>query len=451
MTRDAWRVFSPVCASLTYTVQPGGPLRGTVRVPGDKSISHRAAILGALAQGPTEIRGMLAARDTLATLDAFRSMGVAIEGPHDGRVTIEGVGRDGLEAPAAALDLGNSGTAIRLLPGVLAAQPFAARLIGDESLMRRPMRRITEPLTAMGACIRTSDDGTPPIEVEGRPGGLRGIDYAMPVASAQVKSCLLLAGLYARGETRIVEKTRTRDHTERMLRAFGYRVGVSDAGICVQGGAMLSGTTVDVPGDLSAAAFFLIGALLADGSELWLEGVGINPSRCGVLEILRRMGGDIAVRERRRDAMEPIADIQVRSSRLRGITIPPHLVALAIDEFPAIFVAAACAQGETRLSGAAELRVKESDRIEVMANGLRTLGVDARASADGMIIAGGTLDGGRVQSAGDHRVAMAFAMAGVRSRRPVVVEHCENVDTSFPGFVESARAVGLSIEAGESG
>ncbi len=430
-----------------YRVAPGGSLNGRLRVPGDKSISHRALMLGALADGRTEISNFLTGADCLATLHAFEAMGVPVTRDGD-RVSIEGVGLHGLQAPSQTLDLGNSGTSIRLLTGLLCGQSFDTVLTGDASLRRRPMRRITEPLAAMGALIDASPEGCAPLSIRGGQ-RLRGIDYAMPVASAQVKSSLLLAGLYADGRTLVREPGISRDHSERMLRAFGCSVDSQRGIVSLTGGTRLTATPVQVPGDLSSAAFFLVGAAISPGSDLVLEDVGINPTRAGVIEILDLMGADIDVLDRRQFSGEPVADLHVRGARLQGVHIPERLVALAIDEFPALFVAAACAEGETILSGAAELRVKESDRIQVMADGLRALGADATARADGMVIRGGQLDGGRVASHGDHRVAMAFAMAALRARGVVEIDDCANVSTSFPGFVETARSVGLDISAAQ--
>jgi 3-phosphoshikimate 1-carboxyvinyltransferase len=431
--------------SLTFTVTPNGPLRGKIRVPGDKSISHRSVIFGSIAEGASEISGFLEAADTLATVAAFRALGVSIEGPRDGVLRIEGVGLRGLEAPGGDLDLGNSGTAMRLIPGVLAAQSFSVRLVGDTSLSRRPMARIMEPLAAMGAHIDAGDEGTPPLTVRGRGGALSAIRYRLPVASAQVKSCLLLAALYAEGTSCIAEPVPTRDHTERMLETFGHGASTGEHGVCVTGGGRLTARNLQVPGDISSAAFFLVGASITPGSDLTIENVGVNPTRTGVLDILRAMGADIQVLGQRQVGAEPVADLRVRAAPLRGVRIPEPLVSLAIDEFPVLFVAAALAEGETRLTGARELRVKESDRIAVMADGLTALGVDARPTDDGMIIVGGDLRGARVASHGDHRIAMAFAMAGLRARGSVVVTDCDNVATSFPGFAALAASVGLGI------
>ncbi|GAB6042804.1 3-phosphoshikimate 1-carboxyvinyltransferase [Endothiovibrio diazotrophicus] len=431
--------------NIVYQVAPGGRLSGSARVPGDKSISHRSIMLGSLAEGTTEISGFLEGEDAIATLNAFRAMGVAIEGPDGGRVTIHGVGMHGLKAPAGPLDLGNSGTSMRLLSGLLCGQSFDVELVGDASLSKRPMKRVSVPLGEMGAVIETAEGGTPPLRIRGGQ-ALKGFHYEMPVASAQVKSSLLLAGLYAEGRTCVTEPAPTRDHSERMLSGFGYGVERDGATACVEGGGRLAACAVDIPADISSAAFFLVGASIAEGSDLTLEHVGINPTRDGVINILRLMGADITVMNEREVGGEPVADLRVRSAKLKGIRIPEDQVPLAIDEFPALFVAAACAEGETVLTGAEELRVKESDRIQVMADGLKILGVDAEPTPDGMVIRGGAIGSGRVDSRGDHRIAMSFAMAALRAAGPVTIDDCANVNTSFPGFVELARACGLSIK-----
>lgn len=428
----------------SYLVEPGGSLNGVIKVPGDKSISHRAVMLGSLAEGVTGIEGFLEGEDAIATINAFRATGVKIDGPHRGRIRIEGVGLRGLRAPGGPIDCRNSGTSMRLLCGLLAAQPFASELIGDASLSRRPMQRVAQPLLAMGADIRTSANGCPPISIQPVP-GLRGIDYMLPVASAQIKSALLLAGLYAEGITRITEPEVTRDHTERMLEAFGRPVLRSGDAVCIEGGGALTAASISIPADISSAAFFMVGAAIAPGSDLTLAGVGVNPTRTGAIDILRMMGADIALANERMAGAEPIADIRVRYAPLSGIEIPRQLVPLAIDEFPALFIAAANARGETVLRGAEELRVKESDRVAVMANGLSTLGITAEPTADGMRIVGGACDGGEIDSHGDHRIAMAFAIAALRASGRIVVRDCSNVATSFPGFAAVARQTGLNI------
>ena len=428
-----------------YRLEPGGRLRGRFRIPGDKSISHRAVMLGSLAVGETRVTGFLDGADALATLAAFRAMGVDIQGPDAGRLRIQGVGMDGLQAPAEPLDLGNSGTSMRLLCGLLCGQSFDVVLAGDGSLSARPMRRVTEPLAQMGAAIHATDAGTAPLLIHGGQ-ALTGIQYEMPVASAQVKSALLLAGLYASGETWVREPAPTRDHTERMLEGFGYPVLRERCGwVGLEGGGCLRAVDIDIPGDISSAAFFVVGACIAMDSEVVIEHVGVNPTRTGVLDILSLMGADIELRNRGHAGGEPVADLHVKSSNLRGIRIPERMVPLAIDEFPALFVAAACAEGSTVLTGAEELRVKESDRIAVMAEGLQALGIDAEPRPDGMAITGGRLRGGRIRSHGDHRIAMSFAMAGLRAREEIVVEDCANVGTSFPGFADLARESGLRI------
>jgi len=432
-------------SDLRFHVSPGGRLRGRLRVPGDKSISHRAIMLGAIADGVTQVAGFLEGEDSLTTLGAFRVMGVSIEGPDAGHVRIAGVGLKGLRAPRSELALGNSGTSMRLLAGLLAGQRFATTLVGDPSLSKRPMRRVTGPLGQMGARIETTDSGTAPLRIA-PVASLRPISYALPVASAQVKSCLLLAGLYAEGETCVTEPAPTRDHTERMLAAFGHPVRRNGSRVCVTGGEWLSACRLAIPGDISSAAFFLVGASIAPGSDLTLEGVGVNPTRSGVLNILCAMGADIALTNQRDAGGEPVADVRVRAAPLQGIVIPRDQVPLAIDEFPALFVAAACARGETLLTGAEELRVKESDRIQVMADGLAALGVAVEPRADGIRILGGDYGGGRVDSGGDHRVAMAFAMAALRAGAPIRIRDCANVNTSFPGFAALAAGVGLGIK-----
>jgi 3-phosphoshikimate 1-carboxyvinyltransferase len=436
--------------NLLFSVEPGGRLSGTLRVPGDKSISHRSIMLGSLAEGVTRVSGFLEGEDSLSTLTAFRRMGVEIEGPEQGRVVIHGVGMHGLKTPSDPLDLGNSGTSMRLLAGLLVGQGLGLTLTGDDSLSSRPMRRVTEPLARMGARITPSAEGTAPLRIQPTE-ALTGIDYRLPVASAQIKSCLLLAGLYARGDTCITEPAPTRDHTERMLQGFGYPVQRDGSRICISGGGTLKGCDVDIPADISSAAFFLVGAAIAPGSDLLLRHVGMNPTRTGVIDILRRMGAEIEVLNPTEAGGEPVVDLRVRSAPLRGIRIPEDQVPLAIDEFPALFVAAACAEGETVLTGAGELRVKESDRIQVMTDGLNAIGVDARPTPDGMIIRGGGIRGGEVQSHGDHRIAMAFAMAALRARDEIRIQECANVNTSFPDFVGLSREAGLNISQERGG
>lgn len=431
--------------SQKFIVHPGGVIRGELRVPGDKSISHRSIMLGALAEGTTKVTGFLEGEDALATLAAFRAMGVDIIGPDKGRVTIQGVGMHGLKAPAGQLDLGNSGTSMRLLSGLLAAQDFDVTLTGDKSLSSRPMKRVTDPLALMGAEIDTTD-GKPPLFIHAG-NKLKGIHYDLPMASAQVKSCLLMAGLYADGETSVTEPAPTRDHTERMLAGMGYELKRTGSTVSLSGGGKLSATDIDVPADISSATFFMVAAAIAPGSDVTLQHVGINPTRIGVINILKLMGADITLGNEKETGGEPVADIRVKYAPLKGIDIPEDQVPLAIDEFPALFIAAACAEGQTRLTGAEELRVKESDRIQVMADGLQTLGVDAQPTEDGIVINGGVIGSGEVDSHGDHRIAMSFAIAALQAGGSIQINDCANVATSFPGFVELASEAGLNIEA----
>jgi 3-phosphoshikimate 1-carboxyvinyltransferase len=435
-----------------YRVLPSAGVQGELRVPGDKSVSHRALMLGGIAEGISDIRGFLASEDCLATLKALRAMGVVIEQPQPTAVRVHGVGLMGLKAPTADLDLGNAGTAIRLMMGLLAGQRFDSTLVGDASLMRRPMERVAQPLRSMGAGIDTTH-GRPPVRIRGA-ASLTGIDYAMPMASAQVKSAVLLAGLYAQGTTRVAEPAPTRDHTERMLRGFGVALtqlpatAQSGTAVALAGGQRLRGCQIEVPADFSSAAFFLVAGCLGANDGLTLKGVGINPTRTGLLDMLRMMGADIEVRPySQADAAEPIADLHVRKSALRGIRVPESLVPLAIDEFPVFFIAAAAASGETLVTGAGELRVKETDRLAVMARGLRALGVRCELLADGIRIEGGSaLSGGYVDSDGDHRIAMAFAVASLLATGPLTIDDVANVATSFPGFAPLARMAGLDLQ-----
>ena len=462
---------------MKFIVESGGKLQGNIRVPGDKSISHRSIMFASIAEGTSHISGFLEGEDSLNTLRAFRAMGVDIEGPEQGRVVIHGVGMRGLQKPEHALDLGNSGTSMRLLAGLLSGQSFDVELSGDASLSKRPMKRVTQPLTDMGAQVETAAEGKPPLRIRGGR-RLKGLNYAMPMASAQVKSCCLLAGLYAEGKTCVTEPAPTRDHTERMLAAFGWPLDKNAATVCVQGPATLKACDIDVPADISSAAFFMVGASIAKGSDILLEHVGLNPTRTGVIDILRLMGANIELQNQRTVGGEPVADIRVQSASLKGADIPEHLVPLAIDEFPVIFVAAACAQGATRVTGAEELRVKESDRIQVMADGLLALGVDARPTPDGMVIHGrgigsgkansqdkhqtslaysiaalpGRFEGsdkvfkaGQIHSQDDHRIAMAFSMAALAAEGDIEILDCDNVNTSFPCYADVAAAAGLSI------
>lgn len=431
-------------ARLDWTSMPSGPLTGEPVVPGDKSISHRAIMLAALAEGRSQVDGFLEGEDTRATAAIFGALGVRIEAPSVARRVVHGVGLHGLGAPATDLDCGNSGTGMRLLAGLLAGQAFDSRLVGDDSLSRRPMARVIEPLVAMGARIEGSGGDRPPLRIHGG-ASLRGMAHAPAVASAQVKSALLLAGLYADGETRVVERHPTRDYTERMLAAFGWPVRFEPGRVALEGGHRLRANDIVVPADFSSAAFFLVAASLVPGSRLLLRGVGLNPRRTGLLEVLRLMGADIREHATRTQGGERVADLEVRHAPLRGIDLPPALVPDMIDEFPALFVAAAAASGTTRVSAAAELRVKESDRIAAMASGLQRLGIAVKETPDGALIEGGRMQGGGVDSAGDHRIAMAFAVAGLVARGEVRIADCANVATSFPGFLERAGEVGFVV------
>ena len=434
--------------NIVFTAQAGGSVEGRIRVAGDKSMSHRSIMLGALAEGVTEVEGFLEGEDALATLQAFRDMGVVIEGPDKGRVRIHGVGLHGLQAPPGPIYLGNSGTGMRLFAGLLAGQPFDTELTGDESLSKRPMERVAGPLRTMGAVIESAEGGRPPLKIKGGQ-KLKGIDYVMPMASAQVKSCLLLAGMYAEGETRVTEPAPTRDHTERMLNGFGYKVERDGATAIIQGGGSMQAGKIDVPADISSAAFFLVAASITPGADLTLEHVGLNPTRVGVINILRLMGADIEISNEREVGGEPVGDLRVKHAPLKGIAIPEDQVPLAIDEFPVLFIAAVCAEGQTVLSGAEELRVKESDRIQVMADGLAQLGVRTEVKPDGIVINGSRIKGGTVHSHGDHRIAMSFAVAALRAEGEIVINDCANVATSFPNFVELATQVGFKLSVSE--
>ena len=422
----------------------GAALRGSLRVPGDKSVSHRAVMLGALADGATTISGFLEGEDTRATARILEQLGVRIEAPTAGDRVVHGVGMRGLRGADRPLDCGNAGTGMRLLAGLLAGQAFDSTLVGDASLSKRPMRRVVEPLAAMGARIDAGDGGLPPLHIHGGR-VLHGIDYALPVASAQVKSALLLAGLYAQGETIVREPHPTRDYTERMLGAFGWPIDFAPGMVRLSGGHKLHATTVAVPSDFSSAAFFLVAASVIPGSQLRLVAVGMNPRRTGLLHALRLMGADIREEGMREQGGEPVADLIVRHAPLRGIEVPPALVPDMIDEFPALFVAAACARGATVIRGAAELRVKESDRIATMAQGLQALGLAIEETADGAVIHGGAIRSGTVDSHGDHRIAMSFAVAAQVAEGEIRIGDVGNVATSFPGFVPLATGAGMAL------
>ena len=423
-------------------------MSGTVTVPGDKSISHRALILGAIAEGQTDITGFLAGEDCMATLAAIRALGVSIQQIDDTTIRIDGAGLHGLSEPGEVLNLGNSGTGMRLLAGLLCGQTFDSTLTGDESLSSRPMQRIIEPLSQMGAKI-DSDDGRPPLTIHGAH-ELTRIHYALPVASAQVKSAILLAGLYVHGETIVVERAATRDHTERMLKSMGASLSGDSGCIRLQATERLDAIKIKIPADLSSAAFVILAALISKDTEVLIPNVGVNPTRTGVIEILRQMGGDISIENPQLVGEEPVADLRVKSSMLRGIEVDPSLVSLAIDEFPVLFIAAANAIGRTRFSGIRELRVKESDRISAMAEGLRLMGIKIDESEDGAEIQYGEPTGATVDSHGDHRVAMAFAVAGTIADSAVRICNIDAVNTSFPEFSDVMDALGVNVTEGPS-
>lgn len=421
-----------------------GPVQGELRVPGDKSISHRAIMLGALAEGTSHIDGFLDGEDTRATAAAFVQMGVRIDAPELNRRIVHGVGLHGLRPPADTIDCGNAGTGMRLLSGILVGQAFDSVLAGDASLSRRPMRRIIEPLARMGAQIAAGEGGVPPLRVRGTQ-TLHGIEFNSPVASAQVKSAVLLAGLYAGNETCVREPHPTRDYTERMLAAFGWPVESGPGWAKLTGRHRLTATDICVPADFSSAAFFIVAATIVSGSRLLLRDVGMNPRRTGLLHALRAMGADIRETNLRALGTEPVADLEIRHAHLHGIDVAAEWVPDMIDEFPVLFIAAAAADGTTRICGAAELRVKESDRIAVMAQGLRSMGIQIQDMPDGAIIEGGSIVAATLESAGDHRCAMSFAVAGLIAHGEVRIHDCDNVATSFPGFVESANACGMAL------
>ena len=428
---------------LDWLAGPGAPLRGDVDVPGDKSVSHRAIMLAALAEGRSRITGFLEGEDTRATAAIFQRLGVVIEAEGAERI-VHGVGLHGLKPASGPLDCGNAGTGMRLLAGLLAGQGFDTELVGDASLSKRPMGRVIDPLRRMGARIDAREGGLPPVRIHGN-NELQGIDFETPIASAQVKSAVLLAGLYARGETRVREPHPTRDYTERMLAAFGWPIEFGPGWARLTGGHRLRAVDVDVPADFSSAAFFLVAASVIPGSDLRLRRVGMNPRRTGLLAALRLMGADILEENPGEQGGEPVADLRVRHAPLRGVAIPEALVPDMIDEFPALFAAAALAEGRTVVRGAAELRVKESDRITVMAAGLRSLGGRIEETPDGAVIDGGRLRGGEADSHGDHRIAMSLAIAAQRADGEVRIGDCANVATSFPGFIELARSAGFGL------
>jgi 3-phosphoshikimate 1-carboxyvinyltransferase len=431
-----------------FEVRPARNVSGVTAVPGDKSISHRSLMLCGIAEGSSEVTGFLASEDCLASLAAMRAFGVHIEQPSPTHVVIHGVGLRGLRDAGFALDMGNAGTAMRLFTGLLSAQSFNSRLIGDASLMKRPMERVAKPLREMGADVRTRS-GTPPVDIGGGR-RLRGIEYTMPVASAQVKSAILLAALYADSATTVIAPAINRDHSERMLGSCGVRIDIEGLRTTLHPPERLSNQRFNVPGDFSSAAFFIVAGLLgAAHGGLLIQNVGLNPTRTGLLDVLRSMGGNIDILNPRESGAEPVADLLVHASALHGVQMPAALVPLAIDELPVLFVAAACASGETVVTGAEELRVKESDRIAAMSAGLKSLGVAHSVLPDGMRIEGRgegpAFSGGEIDSFGDHRIAMSFAVASLRAAKSISIRDVANVATSFPGFVGLARSVGLDI------
>jgi 3-phosphoshikimate 1-carboxyvinyltransferase len=435
--------------SRKFIARPARGVSGAMTVPGDKSISHRSLMLAGIAEGVSEVTGFLASEDCLATLGAMRALGVAIEQLNPTHVVIHGVGLHGLREAGRPLDMGNAGTAMRLFTGLLSAQSFDSQLIGDSSLMKRPMERVAMPLRKMGADVRTRN-GTPPVDIGGGR-TLHGIDYGMPVASAQVKSAILLAALYADGATTVTGPAISRDHSERMLESCGVRLDIEGLRVTLHPPKGLSSQRLTVPGDFSSAAFFIVAGLLgAAPAGLTIRNVGLNPTRTGMLDILRSMGADIEKLNERDSGAEPVADLLVRPSALRGVAVPATLVPLAIDELPVLFIAAACAAGETVVTGAEELRVKESDRIAAMSAGLEALGVVHSVMPDGMRIqgraTGPAFRGGEIDSVGDHRIAMSFAVAGLRAADPICIRDVANVATSFPGFVGLAQSVGLDVD-----
>ena len=425
---------------MIQTVTPPPSLRGEIAVPGDKSISHRALLFNAMARGTARVEGLLRAGDVLSTMRCLRSLGVRIDDDVSGTVTVEGCAGRGFSAPAEVMDAGNSGTTMRLISGLLAAQPFASAITGDASLRRRPMRRIIEPLCLMGAAITGADGDThAPLAIRG--GGLHGIRYRMPVASAQVKSCLLIAALYAEGETVIEEPAATRDHTERMFRAMGARVRTDGTHVSVEPGE-LRAVEVRVPGDISSAAFWLVAAAIHPDADLTVRNVGVNPSRTGILDALRAMGASLEVTPVADASGEPVADLRMRSSHLRGTVVRGDLVPRMIDELPLLAVAGACASGQTEIRDAEELRAKESDRIQTTTGELRKLGAAVEELPDGMIVQGGTaLRGAVCESHGDHRIAMAMAIAGLRAGGETAIDDAEAVDISYPQFWDTLRRI----------
>lgn len=425
---------------MNAVIKPSGKLRGEITVPGDKSISHRSVMLGSIAKGDTRISGFLTGEDCLSTIDCFKKLGIDIE-VNGTDVTVHGKGLKGLSAPAETLDVGNSGTTLRLMSGILSAQPFTTRLTGDSSIQKRPMGRVASPLGLMGAKITSENEKmTAPLTIEGQ--RLHGIDYTLPVASAQVKSALILAGLYADGETRITEPEATRDHTEIMLNYLGADIRKEGDTIVVRPAAELKGKDITVPGDISSAAYFIAAALISKDSEVLIKNVGVNPTRTGIITAFKAMGGNIELTNERTVCGEPVADILVRSSRLHGVVIKGAIIPKLIDEIPVIAAAACYASGETVIADAAELRVKESDRIKTMAAELGRMGATVIQTDDGMIILGGIpLHGAVCESYNDHRVAMSVAVAALGAKGETQIKDCGCVDISFPGYFDALMSL----------
>ena len=425
---------------MNAVIKPSGKLRGEITVPGDKSISHRSVMLGSIAKGDTRISGFLTGEDCLSTIDCFKKLGIDIE-VNGTDVTVHGKGLKGLSAPAETLDVVNSGTTLRLMSGILSAQPFTTRLTGDSSIQKRPMGRVASPLGLMGAKITSENEKmTAPLTIEGQ--RLHGIDYTLPVASAQVKSALILAGLYADGETRITEPEATRDHTEIMLNYLGADIRKEGDTIVVRPAAELTGKDITVPGDISSAAYFIAAALISKDSEVLIKNVGVNPTRTGIITAFKAMGGNIELTNERTVCGEPVADILVRSSRLHGVVIKGAIIPKLIDEIPVIAAAACYASGETVIADAAELRVKESDRIKTMAAELGRMGATVIQTDDGMIILGGIpLHGAVCESYNDHRVAMSVAVAALGAKGETQIKDCGCVDISFPGYFDALMSL----------
>jgi len=437
-------------ASITASLSTN--LTGSIKIAGDKSISHRSIILGALSIGETTVDGLLESQDILATISAMQAFGVEIEKKADNKWHINGLGVGGLDEPKKVLDLGNSGTGVRLLLGVAAGNPITSFFSGDESLSSRPMARVLKPLEMMGASFTSRMGGLLPISCTG-PQTLQPIDYSLPVASAQVKSAILLAGLNTPGKTIVREPTPTRDHTERMLKQFGSEISIetddeSQNIITLKGESELTGQDIVVPGDPSSAAFPMVAGILAEDSRIEIKNVGINPLRFGLFEILNEMGAKTELIQKHDGVGEPIADIVVKTSKLKGVTVPASIAPRMIDEYPILAVAAACASGTTRMFGLQELRVKESDRLAAMANGLKACGVTVEETSDSLTVhgSGGQIEGGaRIQTQLDHRIAMSFLTLGLKAKNPISIDNGTTINTSFPGFVETMKSLGANL------